>query len=71
MTDPRPAAGHAGGGPSPLQMAKIAFTLAGIATFGAGIRWENLWTRWAGIGLVAVAWILRFVKRPQLPDETR
>ena len=54
-----------------VQVAKIVFAFAGLVTFGAGVRLDNIWVRWAGIGLVAVAWSLRFAKRPQLPDDTR
>ncbi|MCC7196196.1 MAG: hypothetical protein IT356_11630 [Gemmatimonadaceae bacterium] len=48
----------------PLQAAKLAVALAGIACFGVGIRLDQPSVRWAGIGLVAVAWVLRFAKRP-------
>lgn len=67
-------------GLSRLSIAKIAFALAGILTFGAGIRVQSTTARWAGIALVAVAWFLRFAapraqspatQDTQLPDETR
>jgi hypothetical protein len=67
-------------GLSRLSIAKISFALAGILTFGTGIRWQNTTVRWAGIALVAVAWFLRFAapraqtpatQDAQLPDETR
>ena len=43
---------------------KIALALAGIVLFGAGIRLNQDGLRWAGLGLVAVAWFLRFWKAP-------
>jgi hypothetical protein len=66
-----------------LALAKIGFAVAGIGTFGVGIRVEDSRVRWVGVALVAVAWLLRFAgPRPtrhgrpdddsnQLPDETR
>lgn len=68
---------------TPLSMAKVGFAVAGIATFGVGIRIDNDRVRWAGITLVAIAWLLRFLgprslrhggpdsSDDQLPDETR
>ena len=52
----------------PLLVAKLALLAGGIATFGIGIRVDHVWIRWAGIGLVAVAWVLRFAKRPRAVD---
>lgn len=43
---------------------KIALALAGIALFGVGIRLGAEPYRWAGIALVAIAWLLRFWKAP-------
>lgn len=43
---------------------KIALALAGIVLFGVGIRFNADPYRWAGIALVAVAWLLRFWKAP-------
>jgi hypothetical protein len=62
---------------SKLSLAKLGFAVAGIGTFGVGIRIDDSRIRWVGIGLVAVAWFLRFAgKKPgepdlQLPEETR
>lgn len=63
---------------------KLVMTLVGIGVFGAGIRWDQAGVRWAGIAVVAAAWVLRFAKRDrpadadrdetssaQLPDDTR
>lgn len=61
---------------SRLTAAKVVTVLVGIALFGTGIRRDEPALRWAGIVIVAVAWMLRFAAaraRPddQLPDETR
>ena len=45
----------------PVTIAKLALALSGLATFGIGIRLDHPTIRWTGIGLVAVAWMLRFV----------
>ena len=47
---------------SPLTVVKIALAVAGVATFGYGVRVDSTTARWVGIGLVAVAAALRFVK---------
>ncbi len=46
----------------PLTVAKIALAVTGVGLFAFGIRLDNAAIRWAGTGLVAVAWLLRFVK---------
>ena len=43
---------------------KLSLALCGIALFGAGIRLESPALRWAGLGCVAAAWLLRFRKSP-------
>lgn len=43
---------------------KIALALSGIALFGVGVRFNANPYRWAGIALVAVAWLMRFWKAP-------
>jgi hypothetical protein len=45
-----------------LTQTKIALALIGLAVFGAGIRIERIELRWIGLGFVAAAWLLRFVK---------
>ncbi|HLA88916.1 MAG TPA: hypothetical protein VJL28_00615 [Gemmatimonadaceae bacterium] len=45
-----------------LTRAKLALALTGIMVFGVGIRLDNPTARWTGIGLVAAAWLSRFVK---------
>lgn len=49
---------------NPVHVAKLALALAGIAVFLLGINTGNVMVRWTGIGLVVVAWLLRFVARP-------
>ncbi len=44
-------------------IAKLVIAGAGIAVFLTGTRIESSLLRWMGIGLVAVAFLLRFVKR--------
>ena len=46
-------------------MAKLALAACGIIVFGIGIRLENAMVRWTGIGVVAAAWLMRFVKDGQ------
>lgn len=55
---------HAGAPPrvKPLTTAKVVLALSGVAIFIVGIRVDNALVRWAGTGLVAAAWLLRFVK---------
>jgi uncharacterized membrane protein len=55
-----------------LSIAKVTFAIVGIAVFGAGIRLDNTAVRWVGIGLVGVAWVLRFAaRRDQPPPDTK
>lgn len=49
---------------SPVLVAKIVLALAGLVCFLLGIRFGQDVLRWTGIALVAVAWLLRFVGRP-------
>jgi len=51
-----------------LTRAKIALALIGLVVFGAGMRLERVELRWTGLGFVAGAWLLRFV-RPRNPGE--
>ena len=46
-----------------LTVTKIALALAGVGMFAFGIRSEDNVVRWIGIGLVVVAFLLRFFKR--------
>ena len=47
---------------STLTRTKIALALIGLVLFGAGVRLERTELRWIGLGFVAVAWLLRFVR---------
>lgn len=44
-------------------IAKLVMAGAGIAIFLMGVRTQNDLLRWIGIGLVTVAFLLRFVGR--------
>jgi hypothetical protein len=46
-----------------LTQLKLGFVLAGLIVWGYGVRTDISWLRLAGIGLFAVAVILRFVGR--------
>lgn len=46
----------------PVHTAKTILTLTGVALFLAGSRTEFVWLRWSGIGLVAIAFLLRFYR---------
>ena len=48
---------------SALTRAKVALALIGLVLFGVGVRLERIELRWAGLGFVAVAWLLRFARR--------
>jgi hypothetical protein len=48
---------------------KIACALAGVGAFAWGVRSDDNIVRWVGIGLVIVAFLLRFVKK-KVPDDT-
>lgn len=43
--------------------AKLVIAVAGVAVFMTGVRLELEMVRWIGIGLVAVAFLLRFIGR--------
>jgi protein-S-isoprenylcysteine O-methyltransferase Ste14 len=47
---------------TPVQIAKVVLALAGLVVFFLGVRTGQDLLRWSGIGLVVVAWLLRFVK---------
>jgi len=50
-----------------LTVAKIALALAGVGMFAYGVRAEDTVVRLIGIGLVVVAFLLRFFKTTK-PD---
>jgi hypothetical protein len=45
-----------------ITVTKIALALAGVGMFAYGVRSEDNLVRWIGIGLVVVAFLLRFFK---------
>lgn len=45
-----------------LTRIKLALALTGVVIFAAGVRFDDGRLRYIGIGFVAAAWILRFVK---------
>jgi hypothetical protein len=50
---------------TPFTVAKLALMLIAAILLGWGIRTDDTALRWAGIGFLFVALILRFVKRPR------
>lgn len=48
----------------PVHRAKIVLAMAGLLVFFTGAKLGFDWLRWAGIALVAAAWLLRFYKGP-------
>jgi Zn-dependent membrane protease YugP len=46
---------------TPVTVAKLTLALAGLLVFGYGVRADLPVIRWIGVGLVAVAVLLRFV----------
>jgi hypothetical protein len=49
---------------SPLTIAKLALMLIAAALLAWGIRSDDAALRWAGIGFLFLALILRFIKVP-------
>lgn len=49
-----------------LTSIKLSLAAAGIILFGIGIKTGDDRLRWFGIAFVAVAWLLRFLKRPSV-----
>ncbi|HEX7124068.1 MAG TPA: hypothetical protein VF178_16945 [Gemmatimonadaceae bacterium] len=45
-----------------LTRIKLALALIGVVIFAAGVRFEDPRLRYIGLGFVAVAWVLRFVR---------
>ncbi len=46
-------------------IAKLALMLIAAILLGWGIRTDDAALRWAGIGFLFIALILRFIKRPR------
>jgi hypothetical protein len=50
---------------------KIGFVIAGLIAFAIGVRLNDARWRYAAIGCIAIAWVMRFVKpRVQEPNES-
>ncbi len=45
-----------------MTIAEITLAGSGLAVFFVSVKFDNLMLRWTSIGLVAVAWLLRFAK---------
>jgi hypothetical protein len=50
---------------TPFTLAKLALMLIAAILLGWGIRTDDTALRWAGIGFLFIALILRFIKRPR------
>jgi hypothetical protein len=50
---------------TPFTIAKLALMLIAAILLGWGIRTDDAALRWAGIGFLFIALVLRFVKRPR------
>jgi hypothetical protein len=50
---------------TPFTIAKLALMLIAAILLGWGIRTDDAALRWAGIGFLFIALILRFIKRPR------
>jgi len=50
---------------NPVLIARFALAGAGIVVWGLGARTDNAMLRWTGIGLLALALLLRFAKGRQ------
>ena len=48
-----------------LTVIKVALAVVGLIIFGYGVRVEEPWLRWVGVGFVAVAWLLRVRNPPR------
>jgi hypothetical protein len=54
---------------SALSQLKLGLALIGLILFGYGMRVDDNRLRWMGMGFLAAATILRFVKPRRPPDE--
>ena len=50
---------------TPFTIAKLALMLIAAILLGWGIRTDDAALRWAGIGFLFIALVLRFIKRPR------
>jgi hypothetical protein len=51
-----------------VTIVKIACAIVGLGIFGYGVRSDESVVRWVGIGLVIVAFLLRFVRK-RVPED--
>ena len=51
-----------------VDIAKLALSLCAVVLIGYGIKTDQTYFRWAGIGCLAVAVMLRFAGRRQRLD---
>ena len=49
---------------TPFTIAKLALMLIAAILLGWGLRTDDAALRWAGIGFLFIALILRFIKKP-------
>ena len=52
-----------------ISQLKLGLALIGLILFGYGMRADDARLRWMGIGFLAAAAVLRFVKPRRPPDE--
>ena len=50
---------------TPFTVAKLALMLIAAILLGWGIRTDDAALRWAGIGFLFIALILRFIRKPR------
>ena len=48
---------------------KLVFAVIGLAAFFMSVRLSSPALRWTGIGFVAAAWGLRFMRRPSREED--
>jgi len=54
---------------SALSQLKLGLALIGLILFGYGMRVDDGRLRWMGIGFLAAAAMLRFIRKRRPPDE--
>ena len=52
---------------SALSQLKLGLALIGLILFGYGMRVDDMTLRWIGVGFLAAATVLRFVKPKRQP----
>ncbi|MDQ3697476.1 MAG: hypothetical protein M3373_05555 [Gemmatimonadota bacterium] len=51
-----------------LLWVKIAVVVVGVSTWGYGVKVDDPRVRWLGIAFLAVAFLVRFLRRSPPPD---